>query len=168
MPRHLLVSRKALLPMVKFWMILTPKVRSVALRIPFHLHRSRQPACPHHRAPMHYNAKGAQTADEEDFLDNDGEGVEGEGEAEPAVPAATDWPEDATSSAHQHAGDPMDEDEEQARLPDMSNHRMTRHTDAVVSVGWSQTAPSLVASGSCDDKAFFWRLDKDGASTRPP
>lgn len=57
----------------------------------------------------------------------------------------------------------MDEDKEAQQLPDLSNYRLNRHTDAVVAVGWSRTQVDLVASGACDDKAFLWRLDKDGA-----
>lgn len=82
------------------------------------------------------------------------------------APAPSGQPEGTPAPPAEDAGEPMDEDEDRRRLPDMSNHRLTRHTDAVVSVGWSGAQADLVASGSCDDRAFLWRLDRDGASPR--
>eukprot|EP00892_Ulva_mutabilis_P005181 jgi/Ulvmu1/3034/UM015_0074.1 len=103
--------------------------------------------------------------DEEDFVDDDDDDdadqADGDGAAEPAAPAPSGTTGGSGAPAAEDASEPMDEDDEQQYLPDMSNHRLTRHTDAVVSVAWSRTQANLVASGSCDDRAFLWRLDKD-------
>lgn len=100
--------------------------------------------------------------DEEDFFD-DGDDEGDEEPAGPAAPGLAAIPEGTPATAAEDEGESMDEDNEGQQLLDSSNHRLHRHTDAVVAVGWSRTQVDLVASGSCDDRAFLWRLDKDGA-----
>jgi WD40 repeat protein len=49
-----------------------------------------------------------------------------------------------------------------SELPDMATNRCARHGDSVVAVDWNPKQPQVVVSGSCDDHAYLWRLDKDG------
>lgn len=107
-------------------------------------------------------------ADEEDFEEDSedansvDDGIGGEGAARSSETGVTAASADVSTFAAIDEDAPMEEDDGIERLPDVSSQRLTRHTDAVVAVTWSGTQVDLVASGSCDDRALLWRLDKDG------
>lgn len=51
----------------------------------------------------------------------------------------------------------------QLQLPDMAKRRCARHTDSAVAIAWSPQQPQVVVSGGCDDHAYIWRTEQDGA-----
>ena len=78
-----------------------------------------------------------------------------------------DEDEDENEAGNSGRMEGIDEDEEQPppreELPDDSLQTFDMHSDAIMSVAWNTAMPNMVATGSCDDRAFIWRVGSSGA-----
>lgn len=103
-------------------------------------------------------------ADEEQYEGMDADDEDEEEGAQPAT-AASLGPqngEEPQLETVREEEESMDEGTE-PQLADMAKRRCARHTDSAVAISWSPQQPKVVVSGGCDDHAYLWTIDQEGA-----
>mmetsp|Transcript_35280 Transcript_35280/g.48973 ORF Transcript_35280/g.48973 Transcript_35280/m.48973 type:complete len:418 (+) Transcript_35280:412-1665(+) len=76
-------------------------------------------------------------------------------------PAGEDDEEDLEEDGNEDEKD-EGEDLDMEDVPDDALNVLRAHSDAVVSVAWHPSDPTVAASGGCDDKAFLFRIAGEG------